>query len=158
MNRSFRLFAAAALGAITIFGVPRFANKAVPIDVVAPDADMLAKTDAVQRVMRAAKAGDRMVWAELWRKAGSVAAGDETATEVIFTDTRALRGYTAIALEIGWRRIGGVEAGRYDGLREAVEKAFAETIGMEIKPVTPEIRARYVSLCKAIAWAGINRG
>jgi hypothetical protein len=44
------------------------------------------------------------------------------------------------------------------GLREAVEKVIGEAIGLEVKPVTPELRRAYAEACKAIAWAGIGRG
>ena len=40
----------------------------------------------------------------------------------------------------------------------AVERAFADTIGLDVKPVTPEIRKAYIDLCNALAWCGAGRG
>jgi hypothetical protein len=87
-----------------------------------------------------------------------VVAGDAVSTEVVFSDTKSLRAFTVLALEIGWRRIGANQPGKYAGLREATEAAFAGVIGMNEVPVTKDVRTRYAELCKAIAWAGVNGG
>ena len=52
----------------------------------------------------------------------------------------------------------GVKAGQYPGLREGVEKALGEIVGLDVKPVTPELRRAYAEACRAIAWAGIGNG
>jgi hypothetical protein len=91
----------------------------------------------------------------LWSKAAIVVAGDAVSTEVVFTDTRSLRLFTVIALEIGWRRIGGNEPGKLAGLREATEAAFAGVLGTDVVPVTKDMRSRYADLCRALAWAAL---
>ena len=85
-------------------------------------------------------------------------AGDELGTEVVITDTRALRMFTTLALDIGWRRIGDHKPGTYAGLRQAVEKAMSDTLGMEAKPIDAETRAKVVELYRGIAWAGMAGG
>jgi hypothetical protein len=77
---------------------------------------------------------------------------------VVFTDTRSLRGFTVLSLDIAWRRLAGNQPAKYAGLREAVEKAMAGVVGIEVVPVTTDLRKQYADACRAIAWAGIGNG
>jgi len=129
-----------------------------PVEVVTPSDAMQRVVTPVSAAMRTVPMSDRMLWAELWNKAAIVALGDGVSTEVVFTDTRSLRLFTVLSMEIGWRRIGGNSPGVYPGLREAVEGAFAQVLGTGEVPVTKDLRARYAELCRAIAWAGVNAG
>jgi hypothetical protein len=43
-------------------------------------------------------------------------------------------------------------------LKEVVEGAMKQAIGMDSVAVTPALRARYGETARAIAWAGINGG
>ena len=154
---------AGVLAWIAMFGIPRLpaVNPApsVPQVVVPVPSDAMQKAVANVHVALAnANPVDRAVWAQLWAKAAVVVAGDATDTEVVFTDTRALRAYNVLALRIGWRRLGGQAAGRFPGLGESVEQAFAAVLGTDVQPVTPELRQRYVDLCNALAWCGAGRG
>lgn len=126
--------------------------------VETPSAAMQATVRPVAEAMRAVPAGDRMLWAQVWSKAAIVVAGDAVSTDVVFTDTKSLRAFTILALEIGWRRIGGNAPGEYAGLRQAVEAAFAAVLGTSEVAVTKDLRERYAELCRAIAWAGVNAG
>ncbi len=150
------LILAAAWGKVPIPTMPGANVKAIEIET---------PSDAMQRVvtpiadaLKAAPTGDRMLWAQVWSKAAVVAAGDAVTTEVVFTDTKSLRAFTVIALDIGWRRLGGNQSGKYAGLREATEAAFAQVLGKAEVPVTKDLRERYAELCRAIAWAGVNEG
>jgi len=127
----------------------------VTIEIDAPSAAMAKTVQPIVDAFRGASAADRMLWASLWSKAAVVASGDAVGTEVVFSDTRALRAFTVLALEIGWRRIGDHQPGGIPGLRAGVEAAFADTIGTDVVPVTSELRARYAELCKAIGWAAL---
>ena len=129
-----------------------------PVEVVTPSDAMQRVVTPVAAAMKSVPMSDRMLWAEIWNKAAVVALGDGVSTEVVFTDTRSLRLFTVISVEIGWRRIGGNAPGVYPGLREAVEGAFAQVLGTSEVPVTKDLRARYAELCRAIAWAGVNAG
>jgi hypothetical protein len=51
-----------------------------------------------------------------------------------------------------------VKPGQYPGLREGVEKAMGDVVGLDVKPVTPDLRRAYAEACRAIAWAGIGNG
>ena len=130
-----------------------------------PDLDVPANVDgdkiaAVAKALKQASAVDRALWAEAWEKASKVAAGDATEQEVVFTDTKSLRLFTVICLDIAWHRIGGNEPVKYAGLRDAVEAFLADptVLGKDDVAVTPAIRTAYVNATKAIAYAGINKG
>lgn len=112
----------------------------------------------VAAALSSAPAGDRLLWSRLWEKAAVVVEGDAVNTEVVFTDARALRAFTILALDIGWRRIGEHRPGHYQWLRDAVESAMGEVLSLEVQPVDESTRKAYAELCRAIAWAGMPRG
>jgi hypothetical protein len=72
----------------------------------------------------------------------------------VLTDTPALRTFTAVSLDIAWRRIQGHTPGSVAGLREAVEAAMRGALGLDEVPVTPHVRGRYAEVARAIGWAG----
>lgn len=152
-----RLIAAVALGYVALAGVPKIPVLSQPVTSVPSDAMQRAVTP-ISRALASAPAGDRMLWAQLWEKAAVVAEGDAVNTEVVFTDTRSLRAFTVLALDIGWRRIGENKPGQYKGLREAVEAAMGEVLSLEVKPVDADTRAKFAEMCRAIAWAGMPQG
>ena len=153
-----RLIAACVLVAIAICGVPSMPTMRPEATVETPDAAMQMITQDVHRIMRAASVVDRALWAQVWAKVAITANGDATDTEVVFSDTRALRAFNVIALNIAWKRLAGNQTGKYAGLGEACEKAFNDALGKDIQPVTPAVRAKFVALANALAWCGINRG
>jgi len=158
-----RILLAAMLAYVAVVGVPQpsppVPPDAVPTIVVeTPSAEMQDLVAAVAYALKDASIVDRALWASTLQKVGIVAQGDGISGEMLFSDTRAMRLYTMLALDIAWRRIGGNEPGKYDGLREAVEVAFERAIGLEVQPVTPELRDAYVRLCNALAWCGVGRG
>jgi hypothetical protein len=149
---------AAFLAYVAISGSPSIGiPSGREVSVVVPDDAMKQKVKAVTDAMRTATTADRLNWADVWMKSAAVVAGEATSSEVIFTDTRSLRAFTVISLEIGWRRLGGNKPGEYPGLREAVESAFKEVLSADIKPVTKDTREAYVDLARAIAWAGMAK-
>lgn len=150
------LIVGAAWGKVPVpsFSVP----VAATFEVATPSDAMQTTVKPIAEAMRTVPTGDRMLWAQLWSKAAVVASGDAVSTEVVFTDTKSLRAFTVLALDIGWRRIGQNRPGEYAGLREAVEAAFAQVLGTAEVAVTKDLRERYAELCRAIAWAGINAG
>jgi hypothetical protein len=147
------LLIAAAWGKVPLPQWPAMAP--VSIAVETPTADLQHTVAPIAEAMKAAPLGDRMLWAAIWQKSAVVVAGDAVTTEVAFTDTRSLRLFTVLALDLGWRRIGDNKPGKYADLRTACEAAFASVLGTDIVPVTPELRQRYADLCRAIAWAAL---
>jgi hypothetical protein len=150
------LLIAAAWGKVPL---PSFSGLTVPrISVDTPSDAMQQIVAPIAEALRSAPMSDRMLWGALWSKSALVVAGDAVSPEVVLSDTRALRLFTVLALDIGWRRIGEHAPGEYQGLRDATESAFAKVLGTAEVPVSKDLRARYVELCKAIAWAGVGEG
>jgi hypothetical protein len=154
-----RIVVAIVLGYVAAFGVPSLPSlPRVAVSVTDPSPEMKAKVAGIAAALRSASPVDRAVWASTWEKAAIVVAGDAVTTEVAFTDTRALRQFTVLALDIAWRRLAGNQPGKYAGLREATEAVLLEVVGKEVVPVTPDMRRAYSDAAKAIAWAGVNGG
>lgn len=150
------LLIAAAWGKIPMPSIPTV--PAVNVTVETPSVEMQTLVQPVAEAMRSMPQGDRMLWASTWSKAAVVVAGDAVTTEVVFTDTRSLRLFTTLALDIAWRRIGQHTPGSNEPLRTAVEAAYGQAIGTEVVPVTADVRSRYAAFAKAVAWAGVNGG
>jgi hypothetical protein len=128
------------------------------INVETPTAEMQQLVAPVATALKKLPAGSRMIWAQTWTKAAVVVSGDAVTTEVVFTDTRSLRLFVAIAMDIAWRRIGGNIPGQHEDLRVATEAAYATVLGKDVVPVTVDVRSRFAELAKALAWAGVNKG
>ena len=150
------LLIAAAWGKIPMPSMPT--APAVTVVVETPTVEMQTLVRPVADAMKSMPQGDRMLWASTWNKCAVVVAGDAVTTEVVFTDTRSLRLFTTLALDIAWRRIGQNTPGSNEPLRTAVEAAYGQAIGTEVVPVTADVRARYAAFAKAVAWAGVNGG
>ena len=149
------LILAAAWGKVPL---PTFEVPAVTVTVETPSPELQAAVKPLAVELAKLPAGDRMLWASTWNKAALVAAGDATAKEIAFPDTRSLRGLTALALDIAWRRIGGHAPGGNEPLRKALESAYASEVGTADVPTSRDVRDRYAAFAKAVAWAGVNGG
>ena len=144
------LLIAAAWGKVPLPTLPAVAPQ---VSVATPSDEMQRLVTPVADALKGLPASDRALWASLWTKAGVVAAGDAVTAQVAFTDTRALRDFTALAVDIGWRRIGKHAPGSQESLRAAVEAAYRSAVGKDVLPVTSELRGRYVEFANAVAWA-----
>lgn len=149
------LLLAAAYGKVPL---PVMPSQAPSVVVETPSVEMIAAVAPVAKALRTATPIDRALWASIWERSAKVVGGDATTTEVVFTDTRSLRAYNIIALRLAWVRMGGNPTGKYPGLAEAAERFLSDTIGLDVMPVTPELRAKVVEAYKALAWAGIGGG
>jgi hypothetical protein len=147
------LVIAAAWGKIPMpsFEVPAVAPS-VTVPTPSPEAQRLV--EPVREALAGLPADKRALWAATWSKAALVAEAEGATSVAVFTDTPSLRVLTTMALDIAWRRIGGVPPGGVEGLREAVEAAMRSALGLDAVPVTPDVRRRYAEVARAIAWAG----
>lgn len=144
------LLIAAAWGKVPL---PTLPSVAPQVSVATPSDEMQRLVAPVADALASLPAADRALWAALWTRAATVAAGDAVTAQVVFADTRALRDFTALSLDIGWRRIGKHVPGSQETLRTLVEAAYASAVGTDVTPVTSELRARYVDFSNAVAWA-----
>lgn len=149
------LIVAAAWGKVPLPSLP--AAPAVSVSVETPSVEMQQLVAPVADALKSLPAGDRMLWAATWQKAGVVVRGDGITAETAFSDTRSLRAFTALAVDIAWRRIGGKAPGSVAGLRDAVEEAYNACLGLEVVAVDQAMRDRYDAFAKAIAWAGVGK-
>ena len=150
------LIVAAAWGKVPLPQLPQTVP-AVMVNVEMPAEDLKAIVAPVARELAKLPTGDRMLWAATWSKAAIVVAGDTLAKQPAFTDTRSLQAFTALALDIAWRRLGNHAPGN-DPLRKALEAAYGQAVGTDEVPVTRDVRDRYAAFAKAVAWAGLNGG
>ena len=157
MTSTARVAIAAGLLYFAVHGSPTATLETATIKIQKPSAEMLQSVDDVQRILRTASPVDRTLWAEVWSKCGKIING-ETTTEVIFSDTKSLRQFNVIALQIAFKRLGDMPKGKYAGLGEATERVFVEAIGLDVRPVTPELRQKFIETCNALAWCGAGRG
>ena len=157
MTSTARVAIAAGLLYFAVHGSPTATLETATIKIQKPSAEMLQSVDDVQRILRTASPVDRTLWAEVWSKCGKIING-ETTTEVIFSDTKSLRQFNVIALQIAFKRLGDMPKGKYAGLGEATERVFVEAIGLDVRPVTPELRKKFIETCDALAWCGAGRG
>ena len=144
------LLIAAAWGKVPL---PTLPSVGPQVTVATPSDEMQRLVTPVADALKGLPAADRALWASLWTRAGVVAAGDAVTAQVAFTDTRALRDFTALTMDIGWRRIGKHAPGSQESLRTAVEAAYGSAVGKDVVPVTSELRGRYVEFANAVAWA-----
>ena len=114
MSASVRSAIGVVLGCVAVFGIPSLPPVAPGFLIDAPSDEMKLKVADVAAALRPAGEVDRAIWAAVWERAAVVVAAPE-GTEVIFTDTRSLRGFTILSLDIAWRRLAGNQPGKYSG-------------------------------------------
>lgn len=153
-----RIIVAAALLYVAFAGMPAITPSPVKLPVIAtPSQEMASIVDPVAKIMRNADAFDRAVFASTFEQAAILVAGEMPDSEVKFENTLGLRLFTVTVIDIAWRRLAKAN-GKYAGLNDAVEQVFETVLTRDVKPVTPEIKSRYIELCRALAWAGVAKG
>lgn len=157
MTPTVRVAIAGALIYFAVHGLPTATLETATIELQKPSAEMLKAVADVDRIMRGASHFDRLLWSEVWTKVGKIV-NSETDTEIVFSDTRSLRQLSVISLGIAWKRLADIKKDKYEGLGEATERVFVEAIGLDVKPVTQELRKKFVETCTALAWCGAGRG
>lgn len=143
------------LAYVAAFGVPKPAAPVVPVPSIStPSSTLRAAVADVTAAMKSASQADRSLFADVWVKTAKGLDG-EAETQLV-PDTRVLRDYARTAATVGWKRIGGL-SGKYAGLDAACNKAFADTLGLDIKPMDAKLRDQFGELCEALAWAALQR-
>jgi hypothetical protein len=146
------LLIAAAWGKVPLPTLPT-PEAQVVIEVEEPTPELRRLVEPVRTALASASMRDRATWAETWMKSGVVVAADNVHSTPVLADVRALRAFQVIALDVAWRRITGVAPGKYPGLKDGVEAAFADVLGLDDVTVDASLRERYVALVRALAWA-----
>lgn len=146
------LIVAAAWGKVPVPKWP--ASASVTVNVPDPTKALRDSVGPVTTALGKLSPSDRALWAATWAKAALVVEAEGATSVAVFTDTPSLRTFTTTTLDIAWRRIGGHTPGSVAGLRGAVEASMRYALGLDAVPVTPDVRARYAEVARAIAWAG----
>lgn len=115
---------------------------------------MIEEVQPVAAILRNAEIMDRLIFASVLEQCADAAEDKLPDVKVTFDNTLGLQVFTEQALRVAWARIADA-TGKYPGLNDTVEGLMADTLGTEIKPITPEILRDYADLCRALAYAGM---
>lgn len=156
---SLRIIAAAACLYVALYGIP--AIELPNIQPPAPETPSMREPtkelrDAVSDVAvicESMDVFDRMVWMATWEDASNVIAGEDEDVSVTFENTLGLRLFTGSVFDVAWNRLAQA-SGKYRGLDAAVEKAFTEIIGNDVRPWNDDMADDVIELYDALAWAG----
>jgi hypothetical protein len=152
---SIRTIAGLALVYVALYGLPKIDVPSLPLpqpSPVAPDIEEPSKM-VVAKICEQMDAFDRLVWMSTWEEAAGIVAGDSETASVEFQNTLGMQVWQESVFDIAWRRMAKA-SGKYKGLGEAVEQAFVDTFGTEVRPVTPDMLEDICDLYEALAWAG----
>ena len=118
-----------------------------------PDRDMMETVAEVAEICKQMDAFDRLVWMATWEDTAAIVAGEDEDVSVAFDSVLGLRLFTDSVFEAAWKRLAKA-SGKYRGLDRAVEQAFADVLGNDVRPWSEEMRDDAVELYEALAWAG----
>lgn len=144
-----RNIAAAGLIAVALFGTT-FTETSPPPNQPTPEANYAAAVSAAKSVAEGMDQKDRAVLAGLYSGASKAVLADAMAQQPVLATTGKLRAFHVAALNFTWRGYGENLPGKYPGLSSAVETAFAETLGTDVKGLDHEVAAKTL---EALAWA-----
>ena len=156
---SLRYIVAAACLYVAFYGVPELSLPSLPTRtptrpaVDEPTKDLREAVAGVADICERMQPFDRMVWMATWQHAADVVAGEDKDVGVTIENTMGLRLFTGSIFDVAWDRLANA-SGKYAGLQEAVEQAFTDTIGNEVRPWTDDLADDVVELFDALAWAG----
>ena len=158
---SIRTIAGLALVYVALYGLPSVQIPSLPLpqpspvapDIKEPSKMLQERVAGVAKICEQMDAFDRLVWMSTWEEAAEIVAGDSETASVEFQNTLGMQVWQESVFDIAWRRMAKA-SGKYKGLGEAVEQAFVDTFGREVRPVTPDMLEDICDLYEALAWAG----
>lgn len=158
---SIRTIAGLALLYVAVAGLPQIEMPSLPLpqpppvapDIKEPSVELQERVAGVARICEQMDAFDRLVWMSTWEEAAEIVAGDSDTASVEFQNTLGMRVWQESVFDIAWRRLAKA-SGKYKGLGEAVEQAFVDTFGTEVRPVNDDMLEEICDLYEALAWAG----
>ena len=155
-----RTIAGLALVYVAVYGLPDVQIPTIPTPsapttptVETPSMEMQQAVAGVAEICERMDTFDRLVWMATWEDAAAIVGGDSEEVSVEFENTLGLRLWQENCFEVAWSRIAKA-SGKYKGLGEAVEQAFVDVIGTEVRPMDAELVDDVLDLYHALAWAG----
>lgn len=156
---SLRTIAAIACVYVAVFGLPDIQLPSISPsaperpDVDKPSAALQEAVADVAAICERMSTFDRLVWMSTWEDCSAIVAGEDEDVSVTFDNTLGMRLFTDSTFQVAWNRLANA-SGKYRGLGEAVEKAFTNVIGNEVRPWSGELADDAIELYDALAWAG----
>lgn len=95
----------------------------------------------------------KAVLADFYLALGEIVLSDGLSEDPLVSDTEAFSRLHAAALRFAVDR---KDVGTVPGLAEAIDKAFFDALGDEVKPLDAGVRAKLAEVCSAIAWSISN--
>ena len=95
----------------------------------------------------------KAVLADFYLALGEIIVEDGTRSEPQLGDTAAFAQFHTSALGFAIKR---KDIGSVPGLGEAIDKAFFDNLGEEVKPLDAGVRSKLAEICNAIAWSIAN--
>lgn len=148
-----------ALIYVAVSGMPQIDLPSLPIPqpqgpkLERPSVEMRNAVEDVAKICERMDGFDRLVWMNTWADAAEVVSGESDTMSVEFENTLGLQMWQQSIFDIAWRRLAKA-SGKYEGLGDAVEQAFVDTIGLEVRAVDDETLEDVCELYEALAWAG----
>lgn len=148
---------ASVLIAFGVFGIPELPKSIVPAhavtDIREPSEELKRIVAPIARTSTEMAEIDKFWLRQIYMNAArGVEADGNIKSPTILTTDGARQVHKAVLAYV-WKGMAQNSAGKYGDLQPAIEKAMAESIGLDTKPLTQELRDRLVETFEAIAWA-----
>lgn len=154
---SVRTVAAFGLLYVAFAGLPKIDLPALPETnapaVDAPTMELQRAVAEVAKICRNMDGFDRLVWMSTWEEAAEVIEGDSDLMSIEFENTLGLQAWQQSVFKIAWQRLAKA-SGKYPGLGDAVEQAFADVVGLDVRTVDEDMLEDVADLYHALAWCG----
>ncbi len=158
MIRWVRVVAACCLVAYGLFGASAVPSFDLPgVEVQEPSVAMKYQVNRVTKVVRDMSPIDRLWLQYIYSSAADVVKSDGETEPAAITTTDDLRQVHVAILKFIWKGMAANSPGKYEGLQEAIESVFKDTIGDEHRAFTPSLREKACEMFDAIAWAGLGK-
>jgi len=161
MTRWLRVGVAILLAAYGAFGIPSLPSlpkKAeAEVNVKEPSPQMKTEVRPLVRVASRMNPLDRLWLQYIYSNAAKVVAADGLVEPKVISTTEGLRAIHVAILKFIWRGMAENTPGEYEGLKEAIETIFTETMGDTQRALTADLRSKAVEMFDAISWAGLGK-
>jgi hypothetical protein len=141
-----------------VVGLPSVPRVSPRPAVVQPEKEMRDIVRPVTAAVAGMNAVDRLWLKTIYENAARVVREDGEEQPYVIETTAGLREIHIAILKFVWKGLADNEPGKYPGLAEAISEAVTSAVGLDQRPLTPELRDRASKVFEAIAWAGLGEG
>lgn len=130
-----------------------FFDIGVPWDVVPPRPPVVVPEPKISVTLPEIPRERRAAYAEFYASLAEIVADDAWKPKPQLVDTTSFMALHASALGFAIKH---EHVGTVPGLGEAIDQAFFDNLGEEVKPIDSTTRDQIVEVCNAIAWRMLN--